>query len=94
MKTISLKEWKAFSQLEKIFYEKLSYEYVLGYMAMNNISNKNNEYFQEYQEVIRQYYLLCEQLKNEIIIPNVSGADVTWEVNFNEQYVEIREKAN
>lgn len=93
MQIISLENWEHFTELEKVFYEKTTYEYLLGYMAMNNIPNTNG-YFSEYQEIIKRYYILCDKLKKEIIIPNVANLNATWEVNFSEKYVEIRTEAN
>lgn len=90
---VSLKDWPQFKELEKTFYEKYSYEQLLSYMAYNNIENYH-EYFQNYQEVIKQYDILRKQLEKEIIFPASDNKGGIWEVDFSEQEVEIRENSN
>ena len=92
MMTLSLENWSYFTDLEKSFYEKLSYENLLSYMSNRNIPT--NEYFEEYQNVIKTYSELCQKLEQEIIIPATNQEKVFWEVDFVDKCVKIRKESN
>lgn len=90
MQKISVETWPRLTELEKLFYEKNSYENLLAYMANNKIMNTST-YFEEYQALMETYYILCRELEKEIIIPVVGEEPVNWEVDFIDKVVEIRE---
>jgi hypothetical protein len=91
MYTISLENWSHFEELEKAFYEKQTYENLLGYMSNARIV-KSDSYFAEYQEVIKRYTILCRQLEQEVILPTVNQEEIFWEVDFVNKNVIIKEK--
>lgn len=91
---ISLENWSHFTDLERAFYEKYSYESLLGYMAQNNISENRAIYMQEYIEVMKNYNVLCKLLEKEIISNAIDYKDYSWEVDFIERCVTIREKTS
>lgn len=93
MLVISLNDWPHLEELEKTFYEKCSYEQLLAYMAANGIGNYH-EYFQDYQNVIKQYDILRKKLEQEVIFPSSDNKGGTWEVDFIEKEVKIREIAD
>ncbi len=88
--TISVENWPDLINLERLFYEKQSYENLLSYMTQNNIQNTST-YFDEYKEVIEEYVKLCKKLEKEIIIPVIGDTTKYWEVDFIDKVVEIRE---
>ncbi len=90
MQEISLADWPLLIDLERSYYEKRAYEALLSYMAINKISN-TDIYFKEYIEVIKQYTMLCRKLENEVITPTMNNAPYTWEVNFDDKYVAVKE---
>lgn len=88
MKTISLENWDKFIDLERTFYEKNTYESLLGYMSNSNITD-NAGYFQNYKKVMENYYNLCRLLEREVLYPEMGKQPFTWEVDFLEREVKI-----
>ena len=91
MKTISIETWPSFIDLERAFYEKQTYESILSYMANNNIKETMG-YFEDYKQVIKTYYILCRKLEKDILFPEMGDKSFTWEVDFIEHEVKIREE--
>ena len=90
MKTISIEHWDSLIDLERVFYEKHTYESLLSYMSFNDIKDTQG-YFKEYQEVMKRYYILCRKLESEVLLPEMGDIPFKWEVNFSDKYVTIRE---